>query len=332
MAEYNYLIGFGERLTEPISPVSGGGSPAYPYTFLDAQQRLLPMAESLSTAVAELPAKATPAGRAVAAITMHPQFVARSYFPDRILQKFGAEIVGSRPVTITPDRWGKRPPADGKGTSSKLYLSAFTEDIIKWATYIQDLDTRYHDEFRRLENIQAPSIDEKLKSNFVDNSKGAYEVVLHARDDSTHRYIIQGFKLWCEELQVELDLERRISAAGLTFIPVITNQKTISKLAQFSFLRVVRSMPQIRNLRPTFIRSIQLPDLITLPDCDPVDTTTRAVVFDGGLPIGSDLTRWCHTHETNGVGSAEPHLTSHGHSVTSALLFNSLNTPTPIPY
>lgn len=50
MAEYNYLIGFGERLTEPIRPASGGGSPAYPYTFRYAQQRLIPMAESLSIA------------------------------------------------------------------------------------------------------------------------------------------------------------------------------------------------------------------------------------------------------------------------------------------
>ncbi len=333
MAEYNYLIGFGERLTEPIRPASGGGSPAYPYTFLDAQQRLIPMAESLSIALTELPEKATPAGQAVAAITMHPQFVARSYFPDRILRSFGAEVVGSRPVTITPDCWGKKhPPADGKDLSSKLYLSASTEEITKWANYIQALDTRCHDELRRLEDIHAPSINEKLKSQLVDNSERAYEVVLHASDDPANRYIIQGFKVWCEELQAEPDIDRRFSAAGLTFIPVITNQETILELAQFSFLRVVRPMPQIRNVRPTVTRSIQLPDPVILPDRDPVDTTPRPVVFDGGLPIGSDLERWCNTHDTTGVGSAEPYLTSHGHSVTSALLFNSLDTPAPIPY
>ena len=88
MTGYNYIIGFGERLTEPVHPAPGGGSPAYPYTTLDAQQRLIPMAKSLYDAVAQLPRKAKPAGRAVATITIHPQFVARSYFPNHILQTF----------------------------------------------------------------------------------------------------------------------------------------------------------------------------------------------------------------------------------------------------
>lgn len=110
MTGYNYLIGFGERLTEPVRPATGGGPPVYPYTIPDAQQRLTPMAESLYDAVARLPVNAKPAGRAIAALTMHPQFGARSYFPNRILQTFDAKVVGSRRVSITPDRWGRKKP------------------------------------------------------------------------------------------------------------------------------------------------------------------------------------------------------------------------------
>lgn len=200
MAQYNYLIGFGERLTESVRGPQGGGPPAYPYTILDAQQRLTPMAESLYSAVNKLPANAKPAGRAIAAITMHPQFVARSYFPNRILQTFNAKVVGSRRVSITPDRWGrKNPPPDGRGNASRLYVAASTGAMAKWPSYIQTADKGSLEELRRLEDIHAPSITTKLKQGFVNRSEepDIYEAVLHAKDDHANRYIIEGFEQWC---------------------------------------------------------------------------------------------------------------------------------------
>ena len=274
MARYNYLIGFGERLTEPVRGPLGGGSPTYPYTILDSQQRLIPMAESLYSEVSKLPVNAKPAGRAIAAITMHPQFGARSYFPNRILQTFNAKVVGSRRVSITPALWGREnPPSDGRGDASRLYVSVSTRAIAEWPSYMQTAEGGSLEELRRLEDIRAPRIEKKLKQGFINRSEepDIYEVVLHAKDDHANRYIIEGFKQWCEELHAEADLERRISAGGLTFIPVTANPETIFELAQFSFLRVVRPMPQIRSVRPSITRSIPLPNPIALPDRDPVD-------------------------------------------------------------
>lgn len=226
----------------------------------------------------------------------------------------------------------RNPPPEGRGEASRLYVAASSRTIAVWPSYIHYAEEGLLGELRRLEDIRAPSIEGKIKQGFIDRSEDIYEVVLHARDDPDNRYIIEGFKQWCEEWHAKAVLERRISAGGLTFIPVEVDPETVLELAQFSFLRVIRPMPQIRSIRPSITRSIQLPDPIALPDRDPVDPSTHAVIFDGGLPTGSDLERWCNARDTIGVGPAEAHFTNHGHSVTSALLFSSLGTPNQIPY
>ena len=90
-------------------------------------------------------------------------------------------------------------------------------------------------------------------------------------------------------------------------------------------------MPRIRRLRPLVTRSVSTPVSVTFPASDPVDPSTRAVVFDGGLPSDSELLQWCRYHDGAGIGPATSDLTSHGHTVTSALLFGSLHTPPQAP-
>lgn len=329
----NYLIGYGERLTEDVAVGPRFGQQKIVYSGSEARDRLVPSAALLHTAVAALPELATPGKRAVAAITMHPQYIARSYFPNRLLRSLDAQVVGSRSVTVTPDRWSrKKPPPDEGAHSSMLFVSAPTGAIAEWADRISTTEGKSLEELRRVETLHLPSTAEKLSRDIPDHSTGTYEIVLHTSGDAVNRYIIGGFERWCARLQVEPDLKRRISAGGLTFIPLRATHDIIPDLAKFSFLRFARPMPRIRGLRPIVTRSVSTPVPVMLPDSDPADTSTSAVVFDGGLPGDSELLRWCQYHDGAGVGPATSDLTSHGHTVTSAILFGSLHTPPQAPY
>ncbi len=80
-AQRNYLLGYGERLTTRVELSGGGGPKAAPYGFEEARDRLAPMVQRVASALAGLPAKACPDGQAVASLTLHPEYYAKSHFP-----------------------------------------------------------------------------------------------------------------------------------------------------------------------------------------------------------------------------------------------------------
>ena len=81
--ERNFLLGYGERLTERIPPIIGGAPKRLPYSVPEARSRLAPLAVAAATELSRLPQLACPRDEAVAIITLHPQFIAKSYYPAR---------------------------------------------------------------------------------------------------------------------------------------------------------------------------------------------------------------------------------------------------------
>ncbi|MEV6215812.1 hypothetical protein [Nocardia sp. NPDC051833] len=73
MAGPRFLIGFGERLTAPIVPSRGGGSPPPPDTVAQARVRLAPLVRTASETAIALPKVACPDDETVTAVTLHPQ-------------------------------------------------------------------------------------------------------------------------------------------------------------------------------------------------------------------------------------------------------------------
>ena len=55
-----FLIGFGERLTEPVSPPLGGGGKPSPYSEEEARERLRPQVQRAARAANQLPSAACP--------------------------------------------------------------------------------------------------------------------------------------------------------------------------------------------------------------------------------------------------------------------------------
>jgi len=70
--------------------------------------------------------------------------------------------------------------------------------------------------------------------------------VLHRSD----QYVIEGFEQYLANLGIRIDLDRRISIQRLCFLPVRVPVELHKEMAKFSFLRVAREMPRLRELRP----------------------------------------------------------------------------------
>src|SRR5712672_3593590 len=104
MSKRNFLLARGERLTVPVT-VKGGGQPKEAaYTFAQARARLSPMLSAVAQKLDTMPAAACPNDSAFATVTLNPEYIAKSYFPEKLLRSVGLRSVGSRPKRIKPER------------------------------------------------------------------------------------------------------------------------------------------------------------------------------------------------------------------------------------
>ena len=104
----NFLIGYGERLASDMAAPLGGAPKKHPYTFTEARRRLAPKVKDTAKALDELPDEVCPRDQAVALVTLHPTYLAKSYYPAELLHTYGLETIGSRAREVTPKKWTKK--------------------------------------------------------------------------------------------------------------------------------------------------------------------------------------------------------------------------------
>ncbi len=331
-----FLLGYGERLTQRIAPPGGGAGTDPAYTFDEAVARLRPMVAAVSAELSALPAGACPDNQAVGVITLHPQWMAKTSHPQQLLNMYDLRQLGSRPLSIRPDAWTRQSDPE-ESASSELYVAGSRETFRAWSSDLLDRPAAVHQQIRRVESVRAPSALDRLRN--IEPSGGSddrepllLEVVLHASEGRRDEYILAGFSDYAASLGARPELDRRLHAGGLCFLPVEAPLNTIDALANFAFLRVLRPMPRLRSL-PEIERSAPAPGLrpSPLPTEAAVDPDLRIAIFDGGLALGTGLAPWATSHDAPGVGPATDAHLAHGHDVTSAVLFGSLPPGTAAP-
>ncbi len=320
-----FLLGFGERLTEPVPPPLRPMDKKYPYTVIGARDRLVPMVTNAVVALDSLPDIACPNDEAVAVITLHPEFLAKSYFPGVLLQELELEAIGSRPVAVKPEKTTRKKTRDDEEPSTQLFVAGPRESFRTWSTELENWpeDQRGAFDLTKVESFSAFLASDKLKLVVSDEERPLLEVALHAPVQA--RYILKSFLDYAESLGAEADFKRRFHTGGLCFLPVRVDADKLEDLAKFSFLRVARPMPRIRVLQPV-VRSWSLPKAfrIELPDEEAVDPQLRVAVFDGGVAASSSIKRWVSSLDAGDVGKPVDNYLKHGAAVTSALLFGPL--------
>ncbi len=339
----NYLLGYGERLTERISM---GGRPmnkVHPYQFSEAQASLAPLLQATSEQIDRLPEMACPRGEVVASVTLHPAYIAKTFFPTGLLRQAGVEAIGSKPVTITPRKVAERsvtkagvtaarkPPAPA--ATAELFVVGTKDTFRDWAKNIRQWTGSSENELelRQIETIRLPTSRERLKPMRSDATVPLLEVVLHSNED----HVVEGFREYMRSLDVSVNLDARIEVQHLCFLPVRARREVHLQMAQFGFLRVAREMPRLRDLTPgvpSATRSHSTGFTVNLPSGEPMNKDLRVAIFDGGVESGIIPPAYLAAKKAHGVGPLADK--SHGTGVTSALLFGHLEEGVipPIPY
>ena len=319
----NFLLGYGEVLTQNVERPRSGAEKVPVYTPAQAEQRLRPQLKRTVADMDGLEAMACPGDHAVAVITLHPQFVAKSYFPGSLLAEVGLRAVGSRPARVRPERWSRQ-GAPVEMPTSNLFVAGKRRAFRDWSDRVNrwSPDSKASKELCSLEIVRAKGVEDRVKTISDADPEPVLELVLHTSPESD--FVLPGFEAFTKQLEIKTWLDRRLQIGGLCFVPARVPSTQIPRLAQFSYLRVIRSMPKLRAFRPVRMAFAQPSWNVTLPSESAVNPAIQVTVFDGGLPSSSPLTKWITAVDPPGIGPSEPSFLTHGEQVSSALLFGPL--------
>ena len=325
MDNRNFLLGRGERLAEDVVVKSSPPNKEAPYTFYETRERLQPMLRSTVDAIDALPDEACPDDLAVVSLTLNPEYIAKSYFPNDLLRSSGLTTVGSKPRRITPRKKSKgREPKPA--VTTELFVMGKREKFRSWQKTLPDwvAEARPAQELITIEEIYAPTVSDKIKGSLPAKGDAVFEVVLHTDALLGENKVLHKFREYLRGLGIDDPLERRFYAGGLCFVGLDAPVDLAETMAAFTIVRALREMPKLRMLRPT-VRSASAPtEQIQLPSEAALDPNLKVAIFDGGLPDGHAVTAWVNPVDTTGVGGGHPEFTKHGLGVTSAFLFGHL--------
>ncbi|MGR6092108.1 S8 family peptidase [Brevibacterium sp. CSND-B09] len=320
-----FLLGHGERLTAQIAGPGGGQPTEPPYSFDEALDRLAPEVQSMSQQLDALPELTCPANEAVATFTLHPQALAKSFHPRRLLDQFSLRQVGSRPVQVKPEKWTKKTEPE-LSPSTELYVAGDRENFRELARSLEVRDSRINDAVQRLEEIHAQGPAERLRNiEQADRTPNGLVVELIVHATATDEYVLEAFEAYSRSIGAVPDFDRRLHVGGLCFLPTEISDRSLAELSQFTFLRSIRPISRLRG-GPTVERTVSLPNArpVSLPPQGVIDSGIQVAVLDGGFDSRSPISAWVNTMPLPGIGPASAGSEDHGHAVSSAILFGSL--------
>ena len=335
--KHNFLLGKGENLARNVTVKLGFGEGREPYSFGEQKAHLAPLAAAASKSIGALPLGACPRNEAVAILTLHPKYLSKSAYPTELLKSVGLRAVGSKGTTITPRKTHLQ-EAPHPSATAELFVAGprdnfrrFSQSIMQWSVTSPGAA-----DLLKVESLRVALAAERIKPIRSEAKELLFEVILHAGESPKSRYILEAFAAYLAALGIEVNLQGRIDADELSFVPVRTSREKIRDVAEFSFLRTAREMSQIRELWPVSSgkapKGKPLP--FVLPKVDVADPTIRIAVFDGGQPEIPAMGGWVKRIEGNGVLGPVATYVKHGLAVNSALLFGPLQSgvTAPRPY
>ncbi|BCO28538.1 hypothetical protein MIZ03_3444 [Rhodoferax lithotrophicus] len=325
MAQMNFLIGRGELLTQDIMRRKGGEPKKHSYTLFEARQALAPQAFATSEAFASLPSGACPQDMAVARLTLHPEYIAKSYFPTGFLRANALRSVGSRTVSVTPRKWTRK--GDPREVSTTEIFVAGNRDSFQelgnWVLNSPEGESATA-EIVRIEKFDSFTPESRFRS-LGTRSQRFFEVAVHLLGNEDSSFIQAAFRKFANTFDIKVHERLALQAGSLWFVPVEGTPASMMSLAQFSFVRVLRPMPQLRGIRPVS-RNSPMSVSCQLPTEMPLSSEPRVAILDGGLPKHHVLSpMWLNSYKiSDPAAKDDAGGLEHGLAVTSAFLFGPL--------
>ncbi len=323
----NLLIGKGEQLFENGEWSGSSRKKPPPYTIEHQRSLLGPTLDKLAQTALHQDPKLAPRREVAAKLTIHPEFLAKTYFPGSLLRNTGLRLLGSRAVDVTPRKmvYGKPPK---RMPTATLIVAGKAENFVRASALLADAATSktVQDGFVRLESVD-PFLPQDRKQG-LDFTKfdGGVEVVLHAavHDPDINR----AFFDLARGLNARFDELRARTIGGLTFLPLQIGadaaREFVGVIESFTHLRAVRNMPVLTDdpIAPDQGLTRSLAFAPSLPEGAAMDESLRAVIFDGGFT--PKLLPWVNVLDAPDLAAAEPSHVEHGQAVTSAFLFGAI--------
>lgn len=334
MSQTNFLIGRGELLTHEIKGPKRGMDKAEVYTLQQARQRLVPQFAEVSTSLDSLPAKACPGDLGVARLALNPSYIARSFFPVAMLRSAGLESVGSRAVKLTPEAWSKKGPPR-ESTTTELFVVGRRQAFRQLKDWARQLDAGSNEarDLSRVERFSAFEPKDRIVS-LGEAKERFFEVGIHLLPGDNNQFVQRAFAKYAAEIGVTIHTDLAFTAGNLWFLPIEGKRDNVKRLAEFSFIRVVRPMPKLRGMHPVQ-RSAGVTVACGLPTEQPLSSEPKVAILDGGLPKQHCIAPWLHTYRVLDEDAADdPEGLEHGLGVTSAFLFGPIepNSTAARPY
>ena len=290
MTKKNFLLGKGKRLTTNTVTKFGGGPTDTPYTFQEARDCLMPMIVAAYSEIKNLPDEACPNNEAVISLTLHPEYVAKSYFPNNLLREAGFSVIGSKPKAITPRKCSGGREAEptvttelfAKGTRSSVY--EWSQNLSSWSA-----DRPISKELISIEQVGVPSPQYKIKGDLPCEGLCTLEAVLHA--DKNEKELIETFEHYLETQNIDVKIGKWFKIKGLFFLQIKAPVERACDIATFTSVRALRKMPELRNMTP-IIRSFSMSSpTSTILKEPPISADVKVAIFDGGISKDHSLTR-----------------------------------------
>ncbi|HIF9214626.1 TPA: S8 family peptidase [Photobacterium damselae] len=319
----NIIIGYGETLTKSVKIKNGSGPKKHPYSLQEARKR---MEKNLSQVMIEIdgkPDQECANNEVVVKFIQHPTYLAKTYYPKGLFRKFGMRDVGSCSMKIKPEKWAVKDHPE-EGMTCCIYVSGKKEqyhDLLK-ALRNNKLEEATLKRIQTIEQIECFEGKDKIKGLIPSSGKSKLEVGLHASVFESS--IIEEFFRYLTDIGGNASRTKIKTVGGLTFLPVEINNGDEEKLAKFSHLRVLRSIPRLRFNNPEATRTI-IEHNFKLPRYEELNHDFKVCIFDGGLGEQHLLNDWVNETIPKDVKSWHPELLSHGSEVCSTYLFGPYN-------
>ncbi|CAM3304958.1 MULTISPECIES: S8 family peptidase [Yersinia] len=308
------------------------GDEPRPYPYSVSSRRVSKKVSETLKVAEKLPKEATPDDEIVTAVTLHPSFLAKSYYPTSLLKDYSLKSLGSKEVFVKPQsavnkEQEQRPVSTsvyylaGKKTSFERLLSDIEKNTISEQSSI---------DIGKIEDLTLFSSEQKVKKH-AESGIHTYEVVLHLKNSDTKK--INDFIKYISILNGTISKDKIRYVGDLAFCFVKIDNRKILDLANFSFVRVVRIAPKINLFNSSFQdgdKSLNahenLKNQITHKNSELKDLgNTSVAVFDGGLFYDKLTSPSLRYFDLTGSSDSDSDIFTHGELVTSAIMYGTID-------
>jgi hypothetical protein len=320
-----FLIGKGELLTYEIPPPPIVAEKARPYSFDEAKAHLIPQIVETVLDMQKLPQQACPFDVAVAKVDLHPTYIAKSFFPTALLRQAGLVPIGSRTVKVRA-RKDLRKTAPEECETTRLFLAGTRGAFARLPSLATQLVEHSKEalQFSEFEDFRSMTSVDRIRGN-PGATNDEFEVGLHVIPELDAGALLRmAFVKYAKECGFDVSSDFDFPVGRMLFLAARGNPKNLTRLAQFSLLRVVRPMPPIRGARPV-MRGKSVAVGFSMPSALPVSDEPRVAILDGGLPAIHLLAPYVRRQEASDpLANDVPDYIEHGLGVTSAFLFGPI--------